>query len=179
MGKSVYQVWLDDDKMRRGRKDIDKEKEARKQFLDKIRLSLMMVSLVFIALMFVNTSYATFLPLIGMLLIITIEEKETILSRFPSLNQSHIRWQKQHKEKEFSNYFVKEAIRAGISNETAIKAMTDFIVNGDISYAAFDSYCRNNQEQQTEEEKKQNRYEKTFGKLAEKFMPSLNNENNN
>ena len=76
-------------------------------------------------------------------------------------------WTQQHTAKAFGEYFVKRAVKAGCDPQKAVDAMVPFLAAGDISYKAFDGYCRKKQEElERDPAKKQQEYERRRVKAA-------------
>ena len=175
MAKSVYQVWLNDNKMCRHRKSYEAGKcRYRLFFLFSYSLSSFFIISLFLLGNQEDWFKITFILLV--LLLIFIEKFGSIYKRFTG----SIDWTRHREAKAFGDKFVKRAVKAGCDPQKAVDAMVPFLAAGDISYKAFDGYCRERQmkadkqaaDEADQEQQRRNRqrYEKAAGHLQKKFL---------
>lgn len=200
MSKEMYRLWRENDKMRRYRsafeKDQEKAREKDRCVLNRFVIANSIVFGIFILFLFYIKQYTPesyksvwtlsfSISFVWILYsashIFTRDEELTrffvkILRRQKEQSPAYQNWTRQHKRKNFGDAWIVQALDAGIPRDAAVTAMADFLSENDISYAAFDAYCKQKQTLIEQEEaaavkkkQKEQRLEKEADRLYKKF----------
>ena len=195
----MYRLWLENDKMRLYRSAFEKDQEEDELVLNLFTIANGIVFGIFILFLFYVKQYTpasyklvwaiSFSVSLVWILYSSIHilmRDEEITSFFlkilrPKKEQSpaYQNWTRQHKRKNFGDAWIVQALDADIPRDAAVTAMADFLSGNDISYAAFDAYCKRKQKLIEQEEavavkkkQKEQRFKKEADRLNKKFAPS-------